>query len=69
MSSKEAGIKLNLERDIPTTPEDVAAVRVPRAVPVARAFEEVQRLVDALPPEARVQSRKTAEGRPDFELP
>ncbi len=58
----------NLERDIPTTREDVAALRRAARMPVEDPFAAVQRLVDALPPGARRQSRETNQGWPDFEL-
>ena len=58
----------NLELDIPTTQEDIAALRRAAAIPVADPFAAIQRLNDALPPEARNQSRETHEGWADFEL-
>lgn len=68
MSSRKRSPLANLESDIPTTEEDVAALRRAAAIPVADPFAAIQRLNDALPPEARTQSRKTHEGWADFEL-
>lgn len=68
MSSSERPPLDDLERDIPTTPEDVAALRRARAIPSLDPFAAVQRLEESLPPEARRQSRKTSAGWPDFEL-
>lgn len=69
MSSSEPVSNLNLERDIPTTCEDVEALRRARSVKVEDPFGVVQQLIDALPSQARRQSRKTSAGWPDFELP
>ena len=58
----------SLERDLPTTPDDIAALRraknaVPREDPNA-----LQALYDALPAEARLPRRTTSAGWEVFEL-
>lgn len=58
----------SLERDLVTTPEDVAALRQAAARRPADPFQAVQDLIDALPPAARQPRRDTAEGRPEFVL-
>jgi hypothetical protein len=58
----------DIERDIPTTPEDVEVLRRLRRTAPRQPFEAVQALADALPPAARRPRRTTAAGRPDFEL-
>lgn len=69
MSSSESTSRLNLERDIPTTVDDVAALRQAHLIRSPHPFEALQQLIDALPPQAKRQSRKTSAGWPDFELP
>jgi hypothetical protein len=69
MSSKEPSDLLDLERDIPTTPEDVRALREnrPRAGP--DWLEQLQKLVDQVPNAHEIRRRRrTFEGCEPFEL-
>ena len=68
MSSRRPSLLDTLAEDLPTTPEDVAALRRAAALRPADAFSAVQELIDALPPAARRPRRTTAAGRPDFVL-
>lgn len=68
MSSRKRSPLADLALDIPTTEEDIAALRRAAAIRVEDPFAAIQRLNDALPPEARTQSRKTHEGWAVFEL-
>ena len=68
MSSRKKSQLHNEELDIPTTKEEIEALRRAAAIPVADPFAAIQRLNDALPQEARTKSRKTHKGWADFEL-
>ena len=68
MNSRKRSPLADFELDIPTTEEDIAALRRAAAIPVEDPFAAIQRLNDALPPKARSQSRKTHKGWADFEL-
>lgn len=59
---------LDLERDLPTTPEDVAAQRRVGQLRAQEPFAALQELFDSLPPAARRPRRTTAAGRTEFEL-
>ncbi len=59
---------LDLDRDLPTSEEDVAALRRARAIAPADWLDALQELHDALPPRARQPRRSTDRGRPDLEL-
>lgn len=69
MSSKAPSDLLDLERDIPTTPEDVRALREnhPRSGP--DWLEQLQKLVDQVPNAHEIRRRRrTFEGCEPFEL-
>lgn len=68
MSLSERKLLLDLDRDVPTTAADVEALRKARAIPTEEPWVVVQRLIDALPPDARRQSRETSDGWQDFEI-
>jgi hypothetical protein len=69
MRSKASPDALDFDRDLPTTAEDVEALRRARRIPTGLpGWREVELLVAALPPAAREQSRKTHEGFEPFEL-
>ena len=68
MSSSNGEVLKNLERDLPTTSRDVAALRRLRAHQPADPFAAIQALVDELPRAARVPRRTTSEGWEPFEL-
>lgn len=71
MTSKNSSNLPDLERDIPTTPEDVRALRENRPVGGADWLEQLQILVDQIPPEViqeNLRRRKTFEGCEPFEL-
>lgn len=57
-----------LAEDLPTTPEDVEALRKAASIRPADPFAALQALIDALPPAARRQRRDTAAGRPELVL-
>ena len=60
---------LNLERDIPTTPEDVVALRKNRPVRGENWLEDLHRLTQQLPGvQEALRRRKTFEGCEPFEL-
>ncbi len=59
---------LDLDRDLPTTPEDVEALRRARRIAVSDPQGAVQALSDSLPPAARRPRRGTARGRPELRL-
>ena len=63
-----APLPATIERDLVTTPEDVAALRRAAAKRPVDPFQAVQELIDSLPPAARRPRRDTAAGRPEFEL-
>jgi hypothetical protein len=67
MSSSEIALT-DLEKDLPTTAEDVAALRAIRSEPEQRPFAVLQALADALPEAARRQKRPTSAGWPEFTL-
>lgn len=59
---------LDLDLDLPTSAEDIAALRrVARIVP-GNQIDAVQKLHDALPPASRRPRRTTDAGRSDLEL-
>ena len=59
---------LDLERDLPMTPEDIEALRRVRRIRPSDPFTAVQILSDSLLPAARRPRRRTAAGRPEFQL-
>lgn len=60
---------LDLERDIPTTPEDVIALRKQRPVRGENWLEDLYRLTQQLPGvDEALRRRKTFEGCEPFEL-
>lgn len=69
MSSKKRSDLLDLERDIPTTPEDIRALRENRPRFGPDWLEQLQELVDQVPNAHEIRSRrKTFEGAEPFEL-
>jgi hypothetical protein len=69
MSSKEPSDLLDLERDIPTTPEDILALRENRPRSDPDWLEQLQKLVDQVPDAHEIRrNRKTFEGYEPFEL-
>jgi hypothetical protein len=58
----------DLARDMPTTRDDVVALRRAGAQRPSEAFAALQALVDQLPGAARQPRRDTAAGRPEFRL-
>ena len=67
--SKEPSDLLDFTRDLPTTAQDVKALReAEKRNSDLPGWRQVELLVAALPPAARVQSRKTCEGFEPFEL-
>ena len=71
MSSSESSDLPDLERDIPTTPEDIRALRKNRPVTGPNWLEQLQTLIDQVPPEVareNLRRRKTFEGCEPFEL-
>ena len=69
MSSKKTSEMLDLEKDLPTTPEDVRALRENRPTAGANWFAELQALADQFPPsEEDLGKRRTFEGYEPFEL-
>ena len=58
----------NLERDLPTTPDDIAAIRRAKKAVLREDPNALQALFDALPPEARLPRRTTSAGWEVFEL-
>jgi len=68
MSSASRETLDSLAEDLPTTREDVEALRRAAARRPADPLAAVQELIDALPPAARRPRRTTAAGRPDFIL-
>jgi len=60
---------LDLERDLPTTPDDVRALRENRPKAGANWFEQLQSLADQFPPsEEALKKRRTFAGCEPFEL-
>jgi hypothetical protein len=60
---------LDLEKDLPTTPEDVRALRENRPKAGANWFEQLQALSDQFPPsKEELKKRRTFEGCEPFEL-
>ena len=69
MSSKRKPDLLNLEMDIPTTPEDVRALRENRPKPAADWLEQLTKLSKQIPNVEEVRRRrKTFAGCEPFEL-
>ena len=69
MSSKKPSEMLALEKDLPTTPEDVRALRENRPKASADWFAQLQSLADQFPPsEEALRKRKTFAGCEPFEL-
>ena len=69
MSSKNPPDLLNLERDIPTTPEDVLALRANRPKPAADWLEQLTQLTRQFPVIEEIRRhRKTFAGCEPFEL-
>lgn len=69
MSSKKTFELLDLERDIPTTPEDVAALRRNRPPADPEILLHLERLrADRLPGAQPPPRRKTFRGGAPFEL-
>ncbi len=58
----------SLERDLPTTPDDIAALRRAKKAASRDDPNALQVLYDALPPEARPPRRTTSAGWEEFEL-
>ena len=68
MTSKKSEL-LNLERDIPTTPEDIRALRENRPKPAADWLDQLTKVVRQIPNLEEVRRRrKTFEGCEPFEL-
>ncbi len=71
MSSRKPSDLPDLERDIPTTPEDIQALRKNRPVTGPNWLEQLQALIDQVPPDVareNLRRRKTFEGCEPFEL-
>ncbi|HET9228260.1 MAG TPA: hypothetical protein VFR31_16405 [Thermoanaerobaculia bacterium] len=69
MSSKEPSDLLDLERDIPTSPEDIRALRENRPRSRPDWLEQLQELVDQVPNAHEIRRRRrTFEGCEPFEL-
>jgi hypothetical protein len=69
MTLKEPPDLLNLERDIPTTPEDVRALRENRPKRAADWLEQLTRLSKQIPNLEEIRRRrKTFAGCEPFEL-
>ena len=71
MSSIKTFDLVNLEQDLPTTPEDIRALRELRAVAPPGWPDQLQELIDQIPPEVvreALRRRKTFEGCEPFEL-
>jgi hypothetical protein len=69
MSSKRPSDLLNLERDLPTTPEDIRALRENRPKPAADWLEQLTKLSRQIPNVEEVRRwRKTFAGCEPFEL-
>lgn len=71
MSSRESSDLPDLERDLPTTQEDIEALRRNRPVVDPNWIDQLQALIDQMPPEVvreALRRRKTFEGCEPFEL-
>ena len=69
MSSEKLPDLLDLERDIPTTPEDIRALRENRPKPDLHWLDQLQILVDQVPNAHEIRrNRRTFEGWEPFEL-
>ena len=72
MSSRKNAAKnvtlTDLEKDFPTTVDDVVALRRLRATQPPVSFAALQAFVDELPLAARKPRRSTAAERPEFKL-
>jgi hypothetical protein len=69
MSSDQLPDLLDLERDIPTTPEDVRALRENRPRPDLHWLDQLQILVDQVPNAHELRwKRRTFAGWEPFEL-
>lgn len=68
MKTSEAGELLDLQRDLPTTSEDVEALQRNRPAPFEDWWSSLQRLADAAPPAAQLRPRPTFAGCEPFEL-
>ena len=71
MSTRESSDLPNLERDLPTTPEDIEALRKNRPVADPNWVDQLQAMIDQMPPEVvreALRRRKTFEGCEPFEL-
>ncbi len=61
--------QLDLEKDLPTTPEDIQALRENRPKSAKPWWVEIQELADQFPSDWEVRRRRpTAEGWEPFEL-
>lgn len=68
-SNDRADFLFDIERDIPTTPEDVIALRKNRPARGENWLEDLHRLTQQLPGvEEALRRRKTFEGCEPFEL-
>lgn len=68
-SNDRSDFLYDIERDIPTTPEDVIALRKNRPVRGENWLEDLHRLTQQLPGvQEALRSRKTFEGCEPFEL-
>jgi hypothetical protein len=69
MSSEKPLDLLDLERDIPTTPEDIRALRENRPKPDLHWLDQLQILVDQVPNAHELRlKRRTFAGCEPFEL-
>lgn len=69
MSSKKIPDLLDLQRDIPTTPEDVLALRESRSQPGEDWLDQLSKLSEQFPDaEESRWKRRTFEGCEPFEL-
>lgn len=69
MSSNEPSDSLlDLDRDLPTTAEDVTALRRNRPASALPWWEQLQRLIDQVPDAAEQARRRPVFSGPPFEL-
>lgn len=68
MRSRRLSPDLDMERDLPTTAEDVAALRRHRPDPPADWLERLTALSDLALFSSAPRDRPTAAGRPPFDL-
>jgi hypothetical protein len=69
MTSKRKADLLNLERDLPTTPEDIRALRENRPKGTDDWWDQLTRLSEQIPNAEELRwKRRTFEGREPFEL-